>query len=228
MNTFGIEQSVSSWYGALIMGFLAAMSVYGVALAIVRFQFFRKIQADPQEILEETRKSLPGDNGKAHALPKGQRAADPPLWILASAAVNNRHLNDAELRELLGITQTRQKQRMEKGLSAFGTMASIGPFIGLLATVLGIIESFHNLAGSGAAGPNVVSSGVAAALWGTAAGLALAIPSVLAYNYFNRKIRTFTFEMEVLSREMMLLFKTEKQPKAAKLRAFVAEEAANS
>ncbi len=219
MNTFGIEQSVASWYGALIMGILAVMSIYGVTLAIVRFQFFRKIRANAEEILDETRKGKP--------LSKGQRASDPPLWILAAAAVNNRQLNEGELRELLSITQTRQKQRLEKGLSDFGTMASIGPFIGLLATVLGIIESFHNLAGSGAAGPNVVSSGVAAALWGTAAGLAVAIPAVLAYNFFNKRVRGIVFEMEVLSREMMLLIKTEKQPKAAKLRAFVAEEAAN-
>jgi biopolymer transport protein ExbB len=217
MNTFGIEQSVASWYGALIMAILAILSIYGLTLAIVRWHFFRGLRVNTETIVEETKKILASDS-KGHVLPKGQRAWDPPQWIMAATCLNNRHLAEVDLKELLGITQTRQKQRLEQGLSAFGTMASIGPFVGLLATVLGIIESFHNLAGTGAAGPNVVSSGVAAALWGTAAGLAVAIPAVLAYNIFNKKARAIGFEMDILSRELMLLFKLEKQPnKGARL-----------
>jgi biopolymer transport protein ExbB len=213
MNMFGIEQSFSSWYGALIMAFIGGMSIYMAALAAVRFHFFRRIRADGAEALAEARQALAEDDAKALAKLKGQRASDPPIRILISAALSNRHMADADLRELLAVTQTRQRERLEKGLSAFGTMANIGPFLGLLGTVMGIIESFHNLAQTGAAGPNVVASGVAAALWGTAAGLVVAIPSVIAYNVFQKMARGITTEMEILSRELVLVLKSERASK---------------
>ena len=65
------------------------------------------------------------------------------------------------------------------------------------------------LAASGAAGPNVVSAGVATALWATAAGLVVAIPSVVAYNVFRNKAKRIMTDMEVVSREILALFRVE-------------------
>ena len=106
-----------------------------------------------------------------------------------------------------GATRIRQRERLTRGLAHFGTFAAIAPFLGLLGTVLGIVESFNNLALSGAAGPNVVASGVASALWTTAIGLMVAIPSVVAFNIFNRKARSIVTELDVASRELVILLK---------------------
>src|SRR5437762_1671842 len=77
---------------------------------------------------------------------------------------------------------------LESRLGVLGTLASTAPYIGLFGTVLGVINAFQALANSSQAGANVVSGGIAAALVCTAAGLAVAVPSVVAYNVFIKKV----------------------------------------
>ena len=81
----------------------------------------------------------------------------------------------------------------------------------------GIVDAFNSLATTGAAGPNVVSSGVAEALWATAAGLVVAIPAVVANNIFRRKANAALTEMEIVGQELILLFKMEKSGKRGSL-----------
>jgi biopolymer transport protein ExbB len=222
MNTFGIQESVSSWYGGLVMGLIAVMSIHMVAMAIVRLKFFRRISADSRNALKQVQDALSSNNSRGVTDLKNHKPSDPPVRILAGVALDNRDLDEPDLQELLKVTQVRQRERLNRGLSVFGTYATIGPFLGLFATVLGIIESFHNLAQSGEAGPNVVASGVAAALWGTAAGLALAIPAVIAYNVFNKMAKSALTDMEVSSRELVLMLKAGKRQK---IKAYAAKEA---
>ena len=210
---FGIEQSISSWYGMLIMVGMACMSIYLVALIIRRAMFFRKMNVDSKSILNDAQKAITTNDARILSDLGTQRATDPPVKILLGSALANQHLSEPELAELFGIVRVRQKERLTKGLSSFGTMATIAPFIGLLGTVMGIIESFHSLAESGAAGPNVVSSGVAAALWATAAGLCVAIPSVVAYNVFNHKAKQIMTELEVVGREILILLRNKGRTK---------------
>lgn len=206
--SYGIMESVRTWYGALLMGMILFMSIYMVALAFVRFRFFRQIRVNPQAIMEDVLKTLESGD----AIPTGEawgrrKNADPPLQVLAFAALANRSAEGSDLQELMKITVIKQRERLDRGQSIFGTCAAIGPFLGLLATVLGIIHSFEALAHSGAAGPNVVAGGVAEALWGTAAGLVLAIPAVLFYNYFSRQARTILVELELMARELLVVLK---------------------
>jgi biopolymer transport protein ExbB len=206
--SYGILESVRTWYGALLMGTILFMSVYMVALALVRFRFFRSIRVNPQKIMEDVLKTLESGD----AVPQGEawgrrQKADPPLQVLAFAALANRAADVGDLQELMKITVIKQRERLEKGQSIFGTCAAVGPFLGLLATVLGIIHSFEALAHTGAAGPNVVAGGVAEALWGTAAGLVLAIPAVLFYNYFNRQAKSLLTELELMARELLVVLK---------------------
>ena len=210
---FGIQQSISSWYGLLIMVGLAGMSVYLVALIIVRAMFFRKMGVDSRKLLGDAQRAFASNDARILSELGTQRATDPPVKILLGSAIANQNLSEPELSEVLGIVRARQKERLTKGLPSFGTMATIAPFIGLLGTVMGIIESFHSLAQSGAAGPNVVSSGVAAALWATAAGLCVAIPSVIAYNVFNHRAKETLTELEVLGRELIILFRNQRHTK---------------
>ena len=82
----------------------------------------------------------------------------------------------------------------------------LAPFVGLLATVLGIIRSFQGMAASGTGGLGAVSAGIAEALIGTALGLFVAIPAVWLYNYFLNKIERFNVEMSNSSSELLDYF----------------------
>jgi len=87
-----------------------------------------------------------------------------------------------------------QTSRLEIGLTFLATTGNTSPFIGLFGTVWGIMTSFRSIGIKGSASLAVVAPGIAEALIATAAGLAAAIPAVVAFNYFNRRIRAFQIE----------------------------------
>lgn len=90
---------------------------------------------------------------------------------------------------------TAQTSRLEKGLTFLATTGNASPFIGLFGTVWGIMTSFRSIGMKGSATLAVVAPGIAEALIATAAGLAAAIPAVVAFNYFTRRVRAFHVEM---------------------------------
>jgi biopolymer transport protein ExbB len=87
----------------------------------------------------------------------------------------------------------------EHRLAALGTIANIAPFIGLFGTVIGVIRAFEAIAVKASAGPSVVAGGIAEALISTAAGLFVAVPAVIAYNYFLKHSRRLGLELERIS-----------------------------
>ena len=87
----------------------------------------------------------------------------------------------------------------EHRLAALGTIANIAPFIGLFGTVIGVIRAFEAIAVKANAGPSVVAGGIAEALISTAAGLFVAVPAVIAYNYFLKRSRRLGLELERIS-----------------------------
>jgi biopolymer transport protein TolQ len=87
----------------------------------------------------------------------------------------------------LGWVRTEEALRLERGLSFLATIGSSAPFIGLFGTVVGIMNSFHQIGQSGAASFSVVAPGIAEALFATAVGLFAAIPAVIAYNYCSAR-----------------------------------------
>lgn len=92
---------------------------------------------------------------------------------------------------------------MKKGLGSLATISATAPFVGLFGTVIGIINSFRGMAVSGSGGLGAVSAGIAEALAATALGLAVAIPAVWLYNYFQGKIERFGVEMNNASMELV-------------------------
>ena len=88
-----------------------------------------------------------------------------------------------------------QSSRLEKGLTFLATTGNASPFIGLFGTVWGIMTSFRSIGMKGSASLAVVAPGIAEALIATAAGLAAAIPAVVAFNYFNNRMRSTQTEM---------------------------------
>lgn len=100
-----------------------------------------------------------------------------------------------------------EMSHLEKYVSFLATTASAAPFVGLFGTVWGIMKSFIGIKEAGSAGLNVVAPGIAEALIATAVGLAAAIPAVIAYNYFNTKIRSIDTEMDNFSNDFLNIVK---------------------
>lgn len=109
------------------------------------------------------------------------------------------HLQKAGSRGLDEIFSTFiqfEKPKLEKSLTFLATVGSNAPYIGLFGTVLGIMKSFNDLSQASSAGQQTVMAGISAALIATAAGLMVAIPNILAYNYFQKQVRAITDGIE--------------------------------
>jgi biopolymer transport protein ExbB len=94
---------------------------------------------------------------------------------------------------------------LEKWTLAVGTIANISVYIGLFGTVLGIVNAFHGIAGSGMADLNGIIGGVAEALLNTAAGLAVAIPAVVFFNWVMKQIKAMGFQMDAVAGELLTM-----------------------
>jgi len=95
---------------------------------------------------------------------------------------------------------------LERGLSGLATIGSTAPFVGLLGTVIGIIDAFQEIQGTQTTGLSAVAGGISEALVTTALGLTVAIPAVMMFNYFTTKIRAFDVEMDNSSSELVDYF----------------------
>ena len=108
-------------------------------------------------------------------------------------------------RELMDAAAMDERTKLEKHLNVLGTLGNIAPLIGLYGTVVGIIRAFHALAVNGAAGPSVLSAGIAEALFTTAAGLIVAVPSVVFYNFFLRRVGSIMTDIESVSKKVLVM-----------------------
>jgi biopolymer transport protein TolQ len=117
---------------------------------------------------------------------------------------NDEFMGDIEsIQRALDRARTTAITEMESRVPFLGTTASAGPFIGLFGTVWGIMNSFRNIGAKGSANLATVAPGIAEALVATAIGLMAAIPAVLAYNYFSRRIRVLSADMETFSSDFL-------------------------
>lgn len=99
-------------------------------------------------------------------------------------------------------------RRLESGMSTLATIASVSPFIGLFGTVWGVMDAFSGLGEAGTASLRAVAPGIAEALITTAAGLAAAIPALIAYNHFLNGIRRLASRMENFASEFVSKIET--------------------
>ncbi|MEJ2107450.1 MAG: MotA/TolQ/ExbB proton channel family protein [Acidiferrobacteraceae bacterium] len=123
------------------------------------------------------------------------RKTSPLGRVLAAGLVNRSH-NREIIKEAIEDAGRHVVPELERFLNALGTIASISPFLGLFGTVIGMIEMFAGISTQGIGDPAVVAGGIAQALITTAAGLAVAIPSVMFYRYFRARVNELLVEME--------------------------------
>ena len=104
---------------------------------------------------------------------------------------------------------------LERNLAFLGTLGNNAPFIGLFGTVLGIIKAFHDLAGNQAGGVAVVMAGISEALVATSVGLMVAIPAVIGFNFFNRRVRFTIANVDSLAHVVLAQLKGEGEAPAS-------------
>ncbi|MEK7388879.1 MAG: MotA/TolQ/ExbB proton channel family protein [Elusimicrobiota bacterium] len=178
-------------------------SILSITFAIERWWYFRSAQASPDEVLGHVRKSLEGgktDTAAAYCQKHPSAVAAVVGYGLIHCARPRK-----DLEELLLTKLKEERVKLERFLGVLGTLGNITPFIGLFGTVVGIIKAFRDLAASGTGGPAVVARGIAEALVATAAGLLVAIPASILYNYFMRRLKVITVDMEVASARLLVM-----------------------
>lgn len=176
-------------------------SVITLTFAVERWWFFRIIDLDIENFIASLKKYI--DEGNFKEALNMCRATRNPVARIIEVAIINHQKPKSQVIELMNATRLEERLRMERFTIVLGTMATISPFIGLFGTVVGIIRAFHDLALSGSGGPAVVAAGISEALIATAAGLAIAIPSVVLFNYFMKKVKAISSAME--SNQMRIL-----------------------
>jgi biopolymer transport protein ExbB len=178
-------------------------SVLSVTFALERWWYFRSAQAPADEVLGHVRKSLEG--GKADAAAAWCQKHPSAVAQVVHYGLLHAGRSRKDLEELMLSKLKEEKVKLERFLGILGTLGNISPFIGLFGTVVGIIKAFRDLAASGTGGPSVVAKGIAEALVATAAGLLVAIPASILYNYFMRRLKVITTDMEVASARLLVM-----------------------
>ena len=137
------------------------------------------------------------------ALRLASASSDPTAQVLAAGLSQRDH----GLRESLEAAAGDSIEHMKRGLSVLDTVITLAPLLGILGTVLGIIESFDLLGQSGIQDPKAVTSGIAQALITTAAGLVVAISTLVPFNYFVGRVQRATKRLENVLTQFELAYR---------------------
>ena len=186
---------------------LIACSILALAIVIERFISLKQVKVAPNRLLEEvlsvTRSGVPG----ADVISQLEKNSELGL-ILASGlrAVNHdQRISDDDLRATMEGSGRIAAQRLEHYLSALATIASAAPLMGLFGTVVGMIEIFGSQAPGGATGgnPAQLAHGISIALYNTAFGLIVAIPSLIFWRYFRGRVDAYLLTLELASEHLV-------------------------
>lgn len=170
-----------------ILYLMAGMSVISVAIMIERFFALRKIGSLSKKVANDFKTVI-----AAQDLEQLEKYSDEGR-SLEGRALNYglkfvKKNGAGGLDELFNSFKATERPSLEKNLNLLGTIASNAPYVGLLGTVMGIMKAFNDLAVAPGQGNEVVMAGIAHALVSTAIGLAVAIPAVVAFNFFQKKV----------------------------------------
>ncbi len=126
---------------------------------------------------------------------------------LMETAITYRHLDAVELRQLMEDQSRQEADVLERFLNILRTIATIAPLLGLLGTVAGMIKVFQTLSAAGMTNAGNLSGGISEALITTAAGMSVAIPTIVAHSYFEGRVNRIFLTMEKRIIELVLLLR---------------------
>ena len=215
----------SSWIGKAVILILTGLSVYSIAVMIDKFRSYKAARDESLQFLPLFVKNLKDSNFQG-ALDAARKYKKSHIAKVVSAGLIEYDNDKAELKDshdLVGAVGraldravSLTSAEMKKGTGGLATIGSSAPFIGLFGTVIGIVNAFTGIAQSGSGGLAAVSAGIAEALITTAFGILVAVPAVMAFNYFTTRLERFQIEMTNSSAELLDFFLKKHEAVSAK------------
>jgi biopolymer transport protein ExbB len=205
--------NAAGWFARGIIILLGIMSVLALGTGLQKWWRFRKSMRETARFAPEFARFLQEEQLDAAievaeaqkvshvARVLGEALSEVKPLLRDRATITSGDINSAERaieRQMLILLS-----ELKRGTPILATVGATAPFVGLLGTTMGIVNSFQGMADSGSGGLAAVSAGIAEALITTAFGLAVAIPAVWLYNYFQTKIEHLTVEMTYTSKELI-------------------------
>ncbi|WP_202922882.1 MotA/TolQ/ExbB proton channel family protein [Pseudoxanthomonas daejeonensis] len=206
---------------------LLLLGVAALAIILERLWSLRRAEVMPPKLGSEVRTwAARGQLDPAHI---ESLRRNSPLGALLAAALDVRHKPRDVIRERLEDTGRHLVFKMEKFLSALGTIASAGPLLGLLGTVVGMIQMFLGILDHGLGDVNQLAGGIGKALVCTATGMIIAVPALMFHRFFRSRIAGYVIEMEQEATSLLDALdnsRTAAQPASAVAQAAAARVAA--
>jgi len=184
---------------------LLVCSVLAVALVIERFWSLRSVRVLGQGVLADISAHIQRGRPSAEQISSWETQSDMGAVLTSSLHALDRHptCSEADLRNAVETAGRLAAQRMERYLSALATIASAAPLLGLLGTVVGMIDIFGSQAPAGSANPAQLAQGISVALYNTAFGLIVAIPALIFWRYFRARVDAYLLAMEAASEQLL-------------------------
>ena len=180
--------------GGWIMLPILLCSVIAVAIILERFWNLRRGRVFPSSMLDDLNSYI--HSGKLDDKHIERVRKSSPAGEIMAAALINRHRRRAIMKEAVQDTGRHVVHDMERFLTTLGTIAGITPLLGLLGTVIGMINVFSAIINYGVGDPAKLAGGISQALITTAAGLTVAIPAYAFFRYFQGRVNAYVVDME--------------------------------
>lgn len=191
--------------GGPVMWPILLCSIFALAIILEKFFYLHKVKIDTQEFLRNIL-----DRMKRHEIKEALQACDSissPVSQILKAGILKYDRPRQQIVEAIEDASLYQIPRLEKNLSALATIAHVSPLLGLLGTVTGMVRCFQTIQAKSTTfhpiSPGDLAGGIWEALLTTVAGLIVAIPTFVAYNYLASRINSFILEMERASTELV-------------------------
>jgi biopolymer transport protein ExbB/biopolymer transport protein TolQ len=200
---------------AWVLYLLMALSLVSISIMIERWMYFRARRGDAfalgDALIDKLQK---GDRKGAEALLIANKTIEGAVLRGAFPWMDG---GPSAVSEALEAAMGRKRRELEKGMTFLGTLGNNAPFVGLLGTVLGVIQAFHQLGdGQNKAAMGNVMSGIAEALIATGVGLVVALPAVVAYNIFQGRIGEIEGNVATLGKQLLAFLAFQEHRPAAR------------
>jgi biopolymer transport protein ExbB/TolQ len=188
--------------GGFTMYILLFCSFLSVTILVERIIYYRKRSRTKRvEFMTRIKKALKSGNIKM-----AMEICKITYAPFSNVIYSGLELHDHHGKEVSNVMEREiaiETTKLERFTGIVGTIGNTAVYIGLFGTVLGIIRAFHDIASAGAGGMSIVIGGVAEALVCTAMGLLVAVPAVIAFNYFTKRVEHFINDMELCASELI-------------------------
>jgi len=206
-------------FAKVVLIFLGIMFVVALTIIVERLRAYSRAKRQSINYIMMLRTYLQ-ERKMQEAVAAAQQHGDSPVAKVVGAGLREYleglealreegpdDVGDFDLVDAVNRQMERAKERetanLKRGLTWLATVGSTAPFVGLLGTVVGIINSFQGLAGDGGGGLSAVSGGISEALVATAVGLLVAIPAVMMFNAFNSRVESYQIDMNDVASELV-------------------------